>query len=118
MLFLIIVIYIFYIQEKAEKCFASTYAQKLIDLYSDVATGLQTIIRSQSRANNVTQLYNIEIIPLTEELPRLKNVEVDGSIAKSVCLQFLYMYSGTCFNMFYYLIPVILLQAQVEIKQT
>ena len=66
-------------------------------MYSDVATSLQEIIQSQSRENNVEQLYNIELIPLTEELPKLKNVEVDGSIAKAVCLQFLCMHSRTYF---------------------
>ncbi len=75
----------YYLQDLAKECFITTYSPKLIEIYSHVATGLQEKIRLTARENNVEEMYNIEIIPLTDELPKIKAVEpYYGSFIKAV----------------------------------
>ncbi len=81
----------FLFQETAERCFTNTYRQKLIDLCRDVARSLQGMIRSRARENHVEELYNIELIPLTEELPKLHNVKFEDSKVKAVSIIILYV---------------------------
>ncbi len=68
----------------AETCFTTTYNKKLIEIYSHVASKLQEVIRSNAEENNVEELYNIEIIPLTEDFPKLQKIEADDSRVKAV----------------------------------
>ncbi len=79
----------------AKSCFATTYSKKLTEIYTRVASKLQQIIRTMAKDLHVEAFYNIEIIPLTEDFPKVKTTGTEGSIVPEVShitLHFVYCF--------------------------